>query len=142
MPDTLLQVPTRSDGVPISRLYLSLDEATEAEVASVDGGRVWVDGVTGEPWQVHYTSPGVAGQAWRAINVDPAYWRLEASLASNAGPWTDLTAGTLADPSPAGTARVLYWRAVSLRWAPSDANPDDSFEVWLSAPGPAGVDEA
>jgi hypothetical protein len=125
-----------ADGVPATRIFFAVDEATAAQVAGADGGRA------SDVAEYHYTSPGRAGQAWRARGtIDPDYGRLEASLTASTGPWTDIGAGSLADPSSAGTAKTLWLRYVAHRWSPSIVSPDFYFEIGLYFDGAAAVDE-
>lgn len=129
---------TDADGNPVTRLVFYVDEATTAQMAGPDAGRAGA-----ELAELHYTSPGTTGQAWKATGtIDATYGRLEASLTSDTGPWTDIGAGgSLADPSSAGTPQTLWVRYVAHRWNPSDANPDSRFDLALSFLGSAAVDE-
>lgn len=124
------------DDIPLTRIVFYVDEATAAQVAGPDTGRASaVD-------SADYVSPGATGQAWRAVGeIDATYGRLEASLTSGTGPWTNISAGSLADPSAVGTARTLYLRYVAHRWG-TDVNPSMRFELGLYTRGKAAVDEA
>jgi hypothetical protein len=127
---------TDPDDVPVFRLFWSVDEATALQVAGADGGRVADDVV-----ELHYTSPGAAGQTWKAYGVNATYLRVDGSLTSDTGPWTDLATG-LADATAEDAAGTLWVRVVALRWAPGDENPELSFSLRLAAPGAAAIDEA
>jgi hypothetical protein len=126
-----------ADDVPATRLFFAVDEASEADMLGADVGRASDDVA-----EYYYDSPGAAGQAWRARGlVDPEYGRLEASLDSGVGPWTDIgNGGELADPSAAGTPKTVWFRYVAHRWE-TTANPDMEFVVGLWALGRAAVDE-
>ena len=74
--------------------------------------------------------------------INATYGRLEASLTSNTGPWTNIGAGgSLADPSSEGTAKTLWVRYVCHRWNPSVVNPSLRFELGLYAKGTSAFDE-
>ena len=125
------------DDVPVTRLPFYVDEATLALMGGANAGRA--SAVTA----LDYTSTGATGQAWRAVGtLNATYGRLEASLTSSTGPWTDIGAGSLADPSAAGTPKTLWVRYVAHRWNPSDANPSLRFDLGLYVRGKAAIDEA
>jgi hypothetical protein len=120
-------------GNPCTRLYYDVDEASEAQMLEAQAGKASdVDLIT-------YTSPGVSGQAWFQSGLDSDFGRLDGSLVSETGPWTDL-AGGLADPSAAGTAKTLWLRYVAHRWAPADDNPRQRFVLTLRSRGVADTD--
>lgn len=121
---------------PVTRITFAVDEATDLEVASGDAGRPAT-----RIAEVHYQSPGVAGQAWKCVPaLDDTYGRMEGSLTSNTGPWTDLATG-LADPSSADTAKTLWVRYVGHRWE-TTANPDQGFTLGLYSDQTGNLDEA
>lgn len=118
---------------PVTRLSYDVDEASEDDVAGADAGNASdVDAIS-------YTSPGVSGQTWYASGLDPAFGRMEGSLTSDTGPWTDLASG-LADPSSEGTSKTLWLRYVAHRWAPDDDNPRMRFVLSLRAKSAADTD--
>lgn len=122
-------------GTPVTRLWFALREASTSEAAGPDGGRA------SEVVTLGYVSPGRTGQAWRAVGGDPDYLRFDASLTSDTGPWTDITAGSLADATPEGDEGTLYLRAVAKRWATVD-NPVLDFEIRLAHKGRSGIEDA
>lgn len=124
------------DDIEVTRLAWYVDEASEDEAAGPDSGRASIVEA------LEYVSPGISGQAWRAAgDIDPTYGRLEASLTSDTGPWTDIGAGSLADPSAAGTPKTLWIRYVAHRWE-TQVNPSERFELGLYARRTAPLDEA
>lgn len=125
-----------ADSVPVTRIAFFVDEATLAQMGGADSGRASpVAAFT-------YESPGLTGQAWHAPGtLNATYGRLEASLTSSSGPWTNIGTGSLADPSPAGTAKTLWVRYVAHRWS-TTVNPSLAFTLGLYVRGKAALDEA
>lgn len=119
----------------ITRLFYDAVEASEADMLSPDGG------LASEVSALDYSSPGIPGQRWKSVGLDPAFAILEGSLNSSSGPWTNLTTSSLADPSAEGTANVLWIRLLTKRWAPDDSNPSFDFQLRLSVLGNAAVEE-
>jgi hypothetical protein len=120
-------------GSPVTRLYYDCDESSEAQLLEAQAGNPSV------VEYITYRSPGNSGQAWYVSGLDASFGRLDGSLTSDTGPWTDL-AGGLADPSSAGTAKTLWLRYVAHRWAPDDDNPRQSFSLTLRSRGEADTD--
>lgn len=120
----------------VTRLFYDAVEASAAEVAGANGGK------PSEVWALSYASPGISDQAWSTVGLDDTYAILQGSLISSSGPWTDLTSGSLADPSAEGTAKTLWIRLLTKRWAPADDNPTFDFWLRLGYLGYSPVEEA
>lgn len=119
----------------ITRLFYDCVEATADQVAGADGGR------PSDVSALEYVSPGISGQAWSTVGLDPTYAILQVSLTSSSGPWTDLTTGSLADASAEGTSKTLWIRLLTKRWAPADDNPTMDFTLRLGYTGNADIED-
>lgn len=96
----------------VTRLVCHGVEATAAQEAGADGGRVL--GVIA----LEIASPGIANQALALIG-DAAYATVRASLTSDTGPWTDLDGATIPDATPTGETIQVWLQPLAKRWGSS-----------------------
>lgn len=124
-------------GSPVTWLHFDGTEATELQMAGADEGNPSVRRA-----RIFFRSSGARGAAWRVYGLDPTFGRLDGSLESDTGPWTDLAAG-LADDGDAGDERILWVRSVAHRWEGGpfdDANPRMNAQLRYGLVGAAAIE--
>ncbi len=123
----------QESGEDVTRIALcSGEDTTESSAiltAGADGGRA------GTVFALSVTSPGVTGQAVSAPG--PAtHAVIQASVVGATGPWTNVTAGTLAAPAAVDVALQVWVRILVLRGF-SRTNPRHCWQLRLVARSPA-----
>lgn len=119
-------------GVKLAEYQIVADEATSAQASGADTGRA------SAVRTLTFVSPGVTGQELRAVPDGTAgtYLRIDGSLTSSTGPWTNLNTTSLACPAAAGATVTVYVRYVVLRWTTGEC-PTAVVELRVRAQGPA-----
>jgi hypothetical protein len=120
-------------GQRVGRVPYHADEATAAQAAGADAGRVLT------VVELVFTSPGWDDMELVAIGGDSDYCILYASLTAGTGPWTDITTTPLAVVAAEGVEVSVWLRPLVKRWSPGTENPDLDWSLWVKHRGAADL---
>lgn len=122
------------NGEPVTRLRFECTEATTAQAAGPDGGRATA------VEHLVVTASGLPTERVTAPGVSATYAIPQASLVSDAGPWTNIASGSLAVGGVAGDEVDVWVRLIIKRWG-TVLNPHIDATIRVGAVEPAAIDE-
>lgn len=123
---------TDEDGDPVSRLRWEITEATTAQAAGVNGGRV------SSSQSLTVVSTGAATERVIVAGVNPAHAEVQGSLDGVA--WTDLSGGLAIGGAEGDEVEILV-RLLVKRWN-TLLNPSIDKTLRVGSVGVAGIEDA
>lgn len=122
------------NGDPVTRLRFECTEATAAQAAGLDGGRATA------VEHLVVTASGLPTERVTAPGVNATYAIPQASLVSDAGPWTNIASSSLAVGGVAGDEVDVWVRLIIKRWG-TLLNPSIDATIRVGAVEPAAIDD-